>query len=400
MVTDAKKTKTEADLAAEREADRKRREAQIDTDPFSKLFSGMNAGGGFFAFLGKIFQALLGSSGLGSLFGGVTKSISSSFSDFKDGVSGRDDTPLAPKGAKLPEKSISARIGSGLRTGWNGVLDLIGQHESGGDYNRVYGKGVKRVDLTHMTIDDVQKWQRDYVNSGSRSSAAGKYQIMQETMADLKKKMGLTGKELFDEKMQDAMALKLLERRGISSFAAGKMTTGQIINSIADEWAAVKKDGKSKGAYDDKHGGNLNRATLDSSKMAVVLEQAKADELTANRATLRKAETQIALNTVPPKPAKSSSPSADMTKVAAVTPESIDPIADRKVKNGVFNGSYGEGAKATQIMSAAPVAHRSIDKGVFNGDYNGSMPAQVAVTTPSTKTDRNINIAMTAGLNT
>lgn len=413
MATDTTKTKTQVELAQEqREAERKRADTKPSSNPFANLFGGLGGDGNIFNMLGKLIMSLLSGSGLGSLFGNLGKSVAGNFEDFTDNVSGRGDIPLAPKGSKPPEKSVGARIGNTLRTGWNGVLDLIGHHESRGDYNRVYGAGVKRVDLTNMTIDQVQKWQRDYVNSGSRSSAAGKYQIIQDTLSGLKKEMGLTGKELFDEKMQDAMALKLLERRGINSFVAGKMSTGQIINSISKEWAAVKNT-SGVGEYDKAHGGNLNRGTLDSSKMAVALEQARAQEYAENRTVVRNIDAKIAATAIKPaatdtKIARTPSAAAEMTKVASAGQETAkDPIANRKtvsVGNGatMFVADYPEGPKETKVASAAPVAERKINSAggtpVFEGTY-GSAPVQVAAATPAQKTDRNLNIAMSAGLN-
>ena len=42
----------------------------------------------------------------------------------------------------------------------NPLLELIADKESGADYNRVFGAGVKRVDLTNMSIDEVLRWQK------------------------------------------------------------------------------------------------------------------------------------------------------------------------------------------------------------------------------------------------
>lgn len=409
MVTDATKTKTEADLAAEREADRKRREAQNEANPFSKLFSG----GGIFAFLGKIFQALLGGGGLGGLFSSVTKSVSSSFSDLTDGISGRGDTPLAPKGS-TPKQGIAAKIGSGLRAGWEGVLDLIGQHESGGDYNRVYGKGVKRMDLTNMSIDQVIAWQKSYTqNEGSASSAAGKYQIIRKTLTGLKDQMGLTGNEKFDQAMQDRMAMKLLENRGIGKLKAETMTTSQIqkaVNSVSKEWASIEGS-NGKGAYDNDGLNHAARGT--GQKMALAIQSAVQNE-SGRTSVARSVDTQVAATneTSYSKPSKNLSAAPVLTKVASVGKgASNDEVTNRQVMtvgNGaaMFIGNYDTSPKETKVASTppAPVAQRTTSseggKTVFSGTYDGSVPTQIAAITPAKKVDANLNSAMSLALHT
>jgi hypothetical protein len=93
--------------------------------------------------------------------------------------------------------------------------------------------------LTEMTIDEVIAWQKNYTDNGSASSAAGKYQIIRKTLEGLKDKMDLTGNELFDEQMQDAMAIKLMEGRGLDDYLEGDISQGQFINRMAKEWASL-----------------------------------------------------------------------------------------------------------------------------------------------------------------
>jgi muramidase (phage lysozyme) len=121
------------------------------------------------------------------------------------------------------------------------LLDFIGdaEHSVEGDaqYNTAFGN--KDVNFTDMTINEVIQWQRDYVAAGSPSSAAGKYQIIRGTLEGLKDQMDLTGNELFDEQMQDAMAIKLMEGRGLDDYLEGDISQGQFINRMAKEWASL-----------------------------------------------------------------------------------------------------------------------------------------------------------------
>ncbi len=140
------------------------------------------------------------------------------------------------------------------------ILELIGKHESGGDYNNIYGRkkyGVNQ-NFTEMTIDQVLAWQHNYTsNVGSASSAVGKYQVIQETLKNCKKEMGLSGNEKFDQTMQDRIALHLLDKRGYQSFLKGNISAEQFANNLSKEWASLPKDASGLSYY---HGDGLNKS--------------------------------------------------------------------------------------------------------------------------------------------
>ncbi|NCC21944.1 MAG: hypothetical protein EOM26_05715 [Alphaproteobacteria bacterium] len=153
----------------------------------------------------------------------------------------------------------------------NPLLELIGEHESAGDYNRAYGRGIVRPEIggksvTECTIAEVRQWQRDYVASGSASSAVGKYQIIQKTMDGLVNELaaedGVSRQEfmasnLFDAAMQDRMAVKLLERRGFAKYIDGQMSERDFMRGLSQEWASLPKDGSGVSYY---AGDGLNAA--------------------------------------------------------------------------------------------------------------------------------------------
>jgi hypothetical protein len=87
-----------------------------------------------------------------------------------------------------------------------------------------------------MTVDEVLHWQEFSLN-GAESSAAGNYQIVRKTLKSLKRELGLTGSELFNEDTQDKLGMALLERRGLSKFKAGKLTIEGFAERLAQEWA-------------------------------------------------------------------------------------------------------------------------------------------------------------------
>lgn len=122
-----------------------------------------------------------------------------------------------------------------------GVFGLIGQLESRNGYNTMAGGGNKKQ-LTSMTINEVLQYQN---SRGTNMKAAGKWQIMPNTLRGLKKSMNLTGDELFTPEMQDRMAFELaMNRKGYRQFANATgeeklALMGAAQNDLAKEWASM-----------------------------------------------------------------------------------------------------------------------------------------------------------------
>ena len=122
-----------------------------------------------------------------------------------------------------------------------GVFGLIGQLESRNGYNTMAGGGNKKQ-LTSMTINEVLQYQN---SRGTNMKAAGKWQIMPNTLRGLKKSMNLTGDELFTPEMQDRMAFELaMNRKGYRQFAKATgeeklALMGAAQNDLAKEWASM-----------------------------------------------------------------------------------------------------------------------------------------------------------------
>lgn len=132
-----------------------------------------------------------------------------------------------------------------------GVFGLIGQLESRSDYNTMAGGGNKKQ-LTSMTINEVLQYQN---SRGKNMKAAGKWQIMPNTLRGLKKSMNLTGDELFTPEMQDRMAFELaMNRKGYRQFAnatgAEKLALmGAAQNDLAKEWASMPMANDAEGMH-------------------------------------------------------------------------------------------------------------------------------------------------------
>ena len=122
------------------------------------------------------------------------------------------------------------------------LLDFIAKPESGGDYNIVYGgiaqKHRPKQPLVTMTIAEVLAWQ-DGIDALYPSEAAGRYQIMEDTLRGLWPEAGMTLLSLFNEAGQDKLATTLLRRRGLVAYMEGKISAEEFANRLAMEWASL-----------------------------------------------------------------------------------------------------------------------------------------------------------------
>ena len=148
------------------------------------------------------------------------------------------------------------------------ILDFIAKHESRGDYDVVWG-GIDRKDrppkqITRMTIREVLAWQ-DEIDPHYMSEAAGRYQILEDTLRGLYRSAGLSLDDYFNEANQDALAIALMRRRGYRDWLDGKISTAKFANSLAKEWASLPvvsgpKAGRSY--YDNDAAGNKSLTSV------------------------------------------------------------------------------------------------------------------------------------------
>lgn len=119
-------------------------------------------------------------------------------------------------------------------------------------YNSWVHRGTPRTppappkEPTKMTLNEALEWQRAVRNAG-HDSAIGGYQIIHKTLLDAKRKLNLTGDELFDEELQDRIAsdyllrIKRQQQRQptIDDFISGKATKEEFAKALATEWAGL-----------------------------------------------------------------------------------------------------------------------------------------------------------------
>ena len=156
------------------------------------------------------------------------------------------------------------------------LFDLIARGESGGNYNAYFGNTTNSDEhFTSMTIQQVINWQADYVAGGSPSSAVGKYQMMQETLNEMVDKHGVDPNALYDEAMQDRLAIKLLEKRDLSKYLSGELSPEQFAAELAKEWAALPKvlgDNPGDSYY---QGDGLNKSSIGVGEFLNAVNQIK-----------------------------------------------------------------------------------------------------------------------------
>lgn len=125
---------------------------------------------------------------------------------------------------------------------YSSLLQLIAEAESNGNYNAYFSNASNtQVRFTEMTIAEVMSWQRDFLAQGNASSAVGRYQIIDSTLNSLVGEMSLDLNEKFDERTQDEMAAKLLERRGSVAYVNNELSSRDFAANLAKEWAALPK---------------------------------------------------------------------------------------------------------------------------------------------------------------
>lgn len=184
------------------------------------------------------------------------------------------------------QASPSGDPGAGRGLAHSMFAQLIARGE--GDYgsvNRGKAHGYKSgaEDLENMTVAEVMAAQRSH-----RFNAAGRYQIIGDTLSDAAASLGLSGSEKFDRGMQDRIFEDYLvktKRRGIMDFVTGK--SGQVRDAVyatAKEWASVAvpagmrtesgriSDGRM--TFYDRQG--KNRASITEAQMTQAIENTRA----------------------------------------------------------------------------------------------------------------------------
>ena len=132
------------------------------------------------------------------------------------------------------------------------LLDSIarneGTYKSGYNTEFAYGaNGSKRDNFNNMSIDDVMAYQD---TMSGRSTAAGRYQMLKQTIADEKRFGNYKGDEKFTDKMQDDMIMQRLKRvRGYDDWRSGSISDDKFTSKLSKEFASVNNPYTGTGHY-------------------------------------------------------------------------------------------------------------------------------------------------------
>lgn len=150
---------------------------------------------------------------------------------------------LASRATQWLTGKTPGALASEWTAGSKGILDLIGYAEGtdrGRGYNETldYGRWTGGpVNLTSMTLDEIlalgqrmRTAENRRLYPGGGSSALGRYQIVGETLRDLMGRLDLRGDELFDESMQDRLAMELV-----------RMTAPRGVDALQQRWVGLGK---------------------------------------------------------------------------------------------------------------------------------------------------------------
>lgn len=198
-------------------------------------------------------------------------------------IAGAPATPqltAKPAAARTPAAAYTKRdaardLGAGL------VLDQLGVGEQKGrppSYDVTYGYGAfvpqGTKALTEMSFAEVASLQREMLQrqAGAKlsSSAAGKYQFLDDEVERLRKKLGLKETDRFTPGVQDMMAREILYEKGCGDFLSGKIDGRTFQDAIAPKWASVPMSETGK-SY---HGQPVGMTT---DQMQAILAQSKAE---------------------------------------------------------------------------------------------------------------------------
>ena len=217
--------------------------------------------------------------GLTTILGGAIDSLSTAGKTNKgsifDGLFGGKKTKITkPKGRPVepvvdPIETPVEPVVRGARGGNVGpLLALIRKYEAGRKGYDAYYTGVSSPPprrLTTMTVREVLAWQ-DRIDPYSPSEAAGAYQIMEDTLRPMVSSGVVASGAMYNKRTQDALAMHLLRRRGLTKYQSGAISAEQFANNIAKEWASFPVVTGSKKGRSYYAGDGLNKAHVSVSQ--------------------------------------------------------------------------------------------------------------------------------------
>lgn len=107
-----------------------------------------------------------------------------------------------------------------------------------------YGRFARQSKpLTQMTlgeVDELQSRMHSHPDNRGGSTPVGRYQFVRGTLRELKVQLELDDRQIFDAALQDRLATKRLEMRGLRDYMDGKITESEFQRRMANEWASIE----------------------------------------------------------------------------------------------------------------------------------------------------------------
>jgi muramidase (phage lysozyme) len=228
------------------------------------------------------------------------------------------------------------------------LLDFIGDIEAPKGYDTIYGNNQDKLKkrLTAMTLAEVQAQQRDWTRR-FRSSAAGRYQFMRNTLEGLIKELKLDTTQKFTADLQDRLAYVLLRRRGYDAFMNQRISVTEFGKRLAQEWASFPVLAGTQGAHRYVRegetfyaGDGLNKSLVKPEQVRTLLDkmqtmQANKDVVPAKHKTKNVVAASVAVGTVVGTtattvvaPATTVASATDFATSITTTVESVRPVID------------------------------------------------------------------------
>lgn len=124
--------------------------------------------------------------------------------------------------------------------------------------------------MTLGEIDELQTRILAHPENRHDASPVGKYQIVRKTLRELKATLKLNDDVIFDQSLQDLLAAKSLEKRGVYDYMNGTISETEFQRRIALEWASIADPRTGRPA---KAGQHLGTTTSQISPLIRALRQ-------------------------------------------------------------------------------------------------------------------------------
>lgn len=130
------------------------------------------------------------------------------------------------------------------------LLDFIGSKEAPMGYGTVYGNKQAKLakPLVTWTVRDIINARPSFTKRFG-SSACGRYQFMRATLEGLAGETPNILNMQFTPQLQDALAVRLLERRGYDKFVGRRISITAFGKALAQEWASFPVLAATAGAH-------------------------------------------------------------------------------------------------------------------------------------------------------